>query len=89
MAALGFKRGLNRVLDDAGHLGPFPISRKTIRVYGDADWPMIKTSLSEWERAGFLSILADPETSSDDAICVEMRYYIDGEGGWPQLKKPT
>jgi hypothetical protein len=89
MAALALKRGLNRILDDAGHAGPFPISRGTIRIYGDADWPTIRTLLREWERAGFLRTLADPESCSDDTICVEMRYYIDGEGGWPELMKPT
>ena len=53
------------------------IPRKTLRVYGENDWPEIKAALREWEGKGYLRVLKDPEDAADEEICVEMLSYIE------------
>ena len=88
MSTTTLKNGLNAYLDNMGAAGPFTIVRKVIRVYGESNWSEIRAALAQWEHSGFLRVLADPETAADDASCIEMHYYIDGQGGWPQLMMP-
>jgi len=79
MARIALKNGINAILDDYCKR----ISRQTIRVYGDANWPSIRAMLGEWESKGYLRILRDPETANDADICVEMLNYIEQKSPWP------
>jgi hypothetical protein len=73
-----FKNGINGCLDNYFKENP----RKTIRVYGDGDWPDILTTLREWESKGYLRVLKDPTEAKDDEICVLMLSYIEQHSPW-------
>ena len=73
------KNGLNGCLDNMFR----EIPRKTIRVYGEDNWPQVNALLKEWEDKGYLKILRNPETALDDEVCVEMLAYIEQKSPWP------
>jgi len=53
------------------------IPRWATRLYGNSDWPSIRTTLAEWQQRGFLAILNDPEDCDDNTLVVKMYNFID------------
>ena len=77
MNRISFRNGINGCLDNMAKR----ITRKTLRIYGENDWPGIKSLLREWQGNGYLHVLKDPENTADEDICVEMLSYIEQKQG--------
>jgi hypothetical protein len=72
-SSAALQNGINRSLSDSRKE---EIDRKSIRVYGEADWEAIRAALREWENEGLLEILTDPKSASDSDTCIRMKSYI-------------
>ena len=68
---------MRRVNDFVGS-GYGYVPRWAYRVYGRSEWEQIRDLLKDWESRGFLEILKDPETASDDDYCTKMFNFVEG-----------
>ena len=59
------------------------IPRWAARIYGNAEWIELREAFREWQDAGFLEILRDPEQCADDDIILRMLNFIDATEPMP------
>lgn len=60
------------------------VYRWALATYGNQDWSEIRSALNDWESAGFLTIIRDPENCDDNEICLEMHNFIDATEPLPK-----
>jgi hypothetical protein len=70
---------LNNFVDEGYALIP----AWALAAYGELEWELVNTKLTQWEAGGFIKVLKNPEHCTPDELCIEMLNFIDAEKPLP------
>lgn len=78
MYSHSLKSAINRYLD----VGHKTLTKGEIARSASDDLPLAVISLQFWQAKGWLTIIADPISSDNSEVCVNLKSYIDDDAPW-------